>query len=95
MTKGQRIARERLQRHLAELEADRPDWDRIRRLVPDDWHRVAQDVDVEERKEKVTLYLDRSVVRVFRAMGLGYHARINRLLATWVQMQAGGWGGAR
>ncbi|WP_348540471.1 BrnA antitoxin family protein [Shimia sp. R9_3] len=42
---------------------------------------------MQERKEKVTLYLDKSVARFYRAMGKGYQARINRLLATWAQMK--------
>ncbi|MGD1882242.1 MAG: BrnA antitoxin family protein [Paracoccaceae bacterium] len=43
-----------------------------------------------EPKEKVTLYLDRSVARSFKAMGKGYQSRINRLLQTWLQMKAAG-----
>ena len=58
-----------------------------RRQIPDAWTTLEMDLDVDEPKEKVTLYLDRSVARMFRSMGKGYHARINRLLATWVQMK--------
>ena len=36
----------------------------------------------------MTLYLDRSVARAFKAMGQGYQARINRILLTWIQMKA-------
>ncbi|MDA8585495.1 BrnA antitoxin family protein [Rhodobacteraceae bacterium] len=61
--------------------------DRARRLVPDAWHMIEMDVDVSEPKEKLTLYLDKSVAKMFKAMGHGYQARINRILATWVQMQ--------
>lgn len=42
---------------------------------------------MREKKEKVTLYLDRSVARCFRGMGRGYQARINQLLRTWMQMK--------
>ena len=45
------------------------------------------DYDIVEKKEKLTLYLDESVAKVFKAMGNGYQARINRILATWVQMK--------
>lgn len=54
--------------------------------IPEAWHTLMLDLDCCEEKEKVTLYLDRSVVRFFRAMGQGYQARINRLLATYLQM---------
>ena len=33
----------------------------------------------------MTLYLDASVAKFFRAMGQGYQARINRLLALYAQ----------
>jgi uncharacterized protein (DUF4415 family) len=61
--------------------------DLARRQIPESWHTLEMDLDVDEPKEKVTLYLDRSVARMFRTMGKGYHARINRVLATWVQMK--------
>ena len=35
----------------------------------------------------MTLYLDRSVAKAFKAMGQGYQARINRILETWLQMR--------
>ncbi len=87
--KTKRIARERLYRLLWDqaLESDDLFLDRARRMVPDAWHMLEMDVDVSEPKEKVTLYLDRSVAKTFKAMGHGYQARINRILATWVQMQ--------
>jgi len=36
---------------------------------------------------KMSLYLDESVARFYRAMGTGYQARINRILATFAQMR--------
>ena len=90
LTKGERIARERLFLHLWLGEVDTPDWGRIEQQVPEAWHLIAADLDVAEPKEKVTLYLDRSTARLFRAMGKGYHARINRILSTWAQMQVSG-----
>ncbi len=86
-TKTARIAREGLLRNLIRMERDRWIDSSLRELVPDAWHTLEHDLDVEEPKEKVTLYLDRSVARFYRAMGKGYHARINRLLATWAQMR--------
>ena len=39
------------------------------------------------KEQKVALYLDAPVVRFYRAMGTGYHERINRLLSTWMNMK--------
>ncbi|MBD3665888.1 BrnA antitoxin family protein [Sulfitobacter aestuariivivens] len=91
VTKTQRIARERLIYHLwlAEIDYDLDD-QALRAEVPDAWHTIEADLDCHEPKVKVSLYLDRSVARVFRAMGQGYQARINRILATWLQHRAAG-----
>ena len=88
-TKTQRIARERLMQSLILSRYDNPVDDYLRNEVPDAWHTLELDLDVEEPKEKVTLYLDRSVARFYRGMGNGYQARINRLLVTWAQMKIG------
>ena len=86
-TKTQRLAREKLARNLLVLNSESWLSAALREDVPEAWHTLELDLDVEEPKEKVTLYLDRSVAKFYRAMGKGYHARINRLLATWVQMK--------
>ena len=88
-TKTERIARGRLLQHLWEARADALE-ESLASEVPEAWHTLEADLDVVERKVKVTLYLDASVARVFRAMGDGYQARINRILATWVQMKIAG-----
>lgn len=87
--KSKRLAKDRLFRLVNEqaLENDLHFLEQARRVVPEAWHLVEMDVDVLERKEKLTLYLDRSVAKIFKAMGAGYQARINRVLATWVQMK--------
>src|SRR6056297_3597089 len=90
MTKTERIAREGLMKNLIHLNRDGWISSMIEDDIPEAWHTLEADVDVEEPKEKVTLYLDRSVARVYRAMGKGYHARVNRLLATWAQMKIAG-----
>jgi hypothetical protein len=81
--KRDRIARKRLFTHLTLLKDDGPDWRTLLQDVPEAWPLIRQDVDVDEPKEKVTLYPDRSVAKVFRAMGVGHQARMNRVLATW------------
>ena len=90
MTKTQRIARERLTYHLWMLDRHTLDPVTLRDDFPEEWHTIEADVDVEEPKEKVTLYLDRSVARLFKGMGKGYQNRINRILATWMHMRAMG-----
>ena len=92
LTKTQRLARERLLHDLIHLSRD--DWvsTTLADVVPDAWHTLEVDLDVEEPREKVTLYLDRSVARFYRGMGHGYQARINRLLRTWAQMKIAGEG---
>ncbi|TCL08448.1 BrnA antitoxin of type II toxin-antitoxin system [Shimia isoporae] len=86
-TKTQRIARAKLARNMLLLNSESWLPVALREDIPEAWHTLELDLDVEEPKEKVTLYLDRSVARFYRAMGRGYHARINRLLATWAQMK--------
>ncbi|MBO9474719.1 BrnA antitoxin family protein [Shimia sp. R10_1] len=86
-SKAQQRAREALGRNLLLLTTETWVSDALREAVPEAWHRLEQDCDVQERKEKVTLYLDQSVARFYRAMGKGYQGRINRLLATWAQMK--------
>jgi len=90
MTKTERIAREGLMKNLIHLHRDGWITSVIADEVPEAWHTLEADLDVEETKQKVTLYLDQSVVRFYRAMGKGYQARINRLLATWAQMKIAG-----
>ena len=87
--KTKRIARDRLYRLMFDwsIEDDFHFLQTARRHVPEAWHVLEMDIDVEEPKQKVTLYLNRSVVRMFQQMGKGYHARINRVLETWVQMK--------
>jgi hypothetical protein len=64
--------------------------DVARRAIPDAWLTLEMDLDVAEPKDKVTLYLDRPVAKMFRAMGGGYQARINRILETWMQAKMSG-----
>ena len=87
-TKTERLAMDRLLMQLEhlKLEGEMLDY-RIHSLVPEAWDTLERDVDVTEKKRKVTLYLDESVVKFFRAMGVGYQARINRILATFAQMR--------
>ncbi len=87
MTKTERIARDGLMKNMIHLHRDGWISSTIAEEIPDAWHTLEADLDVAEKKEKVSLYLDRSVAKFYRAMGVGYQARINRLLATWAQMK--------
>lgn len=59
----------------------------VQAQVPEAWDTLEQDVDVAEPKMRVTLLLDASVAKFYRAMGKGYQARMNRVLATFAQMR--------
>lgn len=89
MTKAERISRERMVRYL--FEESMLDDDilavRLKDRVPDAWHTLEHDLDVEEPKVKVTLRLDESVAKFYRGMGTGYQARISRILALWAHMK--------
>ena len=88
-TKTQKLAAERLGLllHLQAMSYDREFLDIARIEIPEAWHTLEMDVPTQAPKEKVTLYLDRAVAQMFRRMGKGYQARINRILETWMQMK--------
>ncbi|SPH25108.1 hypothetical protein DEA8626_04145 [Defluviimonas aquaemixtae] len=88
-TRSARMARARLARHLQGFDDDMKLWWRVQALVPEAWATVEEDIDCEEEKVKVTLRLDASVAKLFRAMGKGYQARINHILATYARMRMG------
>lgn len=58
-----------------------------RKEIPEAWHTLETDIEAQAPKQKVTLYLDRAVIQMFRKMGKGYQARINRVLETYMQMR--------
>ena len=90
MTKSEKLARERLIYHMWRADSDQLPLHKLRAEAPEAWHMIEADIDCFEPKEKVTLYLDRSVAKLFRAMGKGYQARINRILDTWLAMKMAG-----
>lgn len=87
LTKTQRIARDRLVTNAMHLAADSVIDRFLESQVPDAWHTLEHDIDLPEKKVEITLQLDASVAKLFQAMGDGYQDRINRILATWVQMK--------
>jgi len=87
MSKTRRLYFERSLLNLRALEAEDA-WDyAVRAVIPEAWDTLEQDVDVTEKKQRVTLLLDASVAKFYRAMGQGYQARINRILSTFAQMR--------
>jgi uncharacterized protein (DUF4415 family) len=52
--------------------------------IPEEWHAIAARPP-ELPGEKVTLRLDRDVVKFFRSMGVGYGGRINDVLRSYMQ----------
>lgn len=92
LTKTQRIAKDRLDRYRLAMEKEEIWGIELRDQLPEAWQTLEHDLDCVEKKVKVTLYLDESVAKMFRAMGRGWQGRINRLLGTWVQMKIlGAW----
>jgi len=86
-TKTARLAFERLMGEVRDLETDDllPFW--IDKHIPEAWDTLERDVDVVEKKVRITIRVDESVAKFYRGMGQGYQARINRVLATFAQMR--------
>ncbi len=90
MSKADRIARQGMIRFLQQETLENSDLSlELRDKVPLAWHTLEHDLDVEEPKTKITLRLDDSVAKFYRAMGPGYQARISRILALWANMKIG------
>ncbi|WP_417259431.1 BrnA antitoxin family protein [Celeribacter sp.] len=87
LTKTQQRAIDRLQRHAERLGEHAPlDWD-VSQIVPEAWATIEEDFEVHEPKVKITLRLDESIAKFFRAQGHGYQTRINHILGTYAQMK--------
>lgn len=86
-SRAARLAYERVIGNLVDLEYDGhvPYW--VKEHIPEAWDTLEKDVDVFEKKVQITIRLDESVAKYFRATGPGYQARINRVLATFAQMR--------
>ena len=84
--KSQALASKRLTRYLVDLYDDRIPIE-AQHVIPEAWATLEDDIDVEEEKVKITLRVDASVAKFYRAMGKGYQTRMNRVLSTYAQMQ--------
>jgi uncharacterized protein (DUF4415 family) len=93
------VADEDIRRYsLDEIEAmvargeDRTDWDRLKRepgieLDEEFWRNARLVMRPMERKQAVSLRLDRDVVDWFRAQGPGYQTRMNAVLRAYMEAQ--------
>lgn len=54
------------------------------RMIPDGWHGIEREVPVRPRKVRVTAAYDEDLVKWFRAMGVGYQARMNAVLRAYM-----------
>ncbi|AZQ68992.1 hypothetical protein EF888_18765 [Silicimonas algicola] len=88
-TQTARMARRRLSRHLEGLESDQGLWARVQTVAPEAWATLEEDIWCDEPKVKITLRIDASVAKFYRAMGPGYQARMNRVLASFALMRIG------
>ena len=78
-TKIQKTARVGLFTDLKDLQDSLKDiW--VDLSIPDDWDYLEHNFPIQKKKIKVTLYLDEDMLRWFRKLGKGYHARINAIL---------------
>lgn len=72
----------------------RLEWDLHHRIevtgrIPAEWHEIARE-EPQGGTERVSLRLDRDVVKFFRSMGLGYGPRINRVLRSYMHARLAG-----
>jgi len=59
------------------------DFSDIPKLGPDFWRKAT--VRMPQKKESITLRLDRDVLAWFRSLGRGYQTRINAVLRSYAQ----------
>lgn len=57
--------------------------------VPTEWHEIARRVH-DQPTERVTVRIDRDVLRFFRSMGAGYGPRINQVLRSYMHARLAG-----
>ena len=53
-------------------------------FIPEGWADLDETAPLKRPKEKITLTLDRDVLKWFRGMGRGYSARINAVLRVYM-----------
>jgi len=92
--RGKMTARARASYYYMAEAMRRLEWDLHHRIeatgrIPEAWHEIAQRVEPQPT-ERVTLRLDRDVVKFFRSMGTGYGPRINDVLRSYMHARIAG-----
>ncbi|MEM7438190.1 MAG: BrnA antitoxin family protein [Pseudomonadota bacterium] len=80
-TPRRRASFHRLSHTVHQIEKDMSP-DALREQLPGDWHGICDHPDPE--KQRVTIRLDRDVVKFFRALGPKWQPRLNRVLRAFV-----------
>lgn len=57
--------------------------------IPDEWHEIARNKP-DQPTERVTVRIDRDVLRFFRSMGTGYGPRLNAVLRSYMHARLAG-----
>ena len=57
--------------------------------IPDEWHEIAQN-RAPQPKERITMAVDRDVLKFFRSMGAGYQPRLNEVLRSYMHARLAG-----
>lgn len=89
-TKTERKHRAHLLDLMRQLEWDIAEKTRAHTRLPPEW----QEIGVKrypDRKRRITLRVEESVIRFFKSMGAGYQVRMNDVLASWVHARLAGY----
>ncbi len=57
--------------------------------IPDEWHEIAK-TRAPQGKQRITMAVDRDVLRFFRSMGAGYQPRLNEVLRSYMHARLAG-----
>lgn len=92
--RGKMTARARASYYYMAEAMRRLEWDLHHKIeatgrIPEEWHEIAQRAE-RQPTERVTLRLDRDVVKFFRSMGTGYGPRINDVLRSYMHARIAG-----
>ncbi|MEM6932953.1 MAG: BrnA antitoxin family protein [Pseudomonadota bacterium] len=82
---SERLALLELNVELKQQQVEMETLQRQRDLIPSAWHEMEEIAPCTPPKQKLSLVLDRDVVKFYRALGRGYQARMNAILRTWMQ----------
>lgn len=87
-TESERRGLYKLSQTLDRLERNLYHAERYADHIPQVWHDIVK--QYEEESERITIRVDKSALKFFRAMGPKYQVRINLVLRAFVQARAAG-----